>query len=92
MENQDANGGAAQGQANADEETLPVPFSRADMYDFFIYQGNWRHLAGTSARWLLLDLDLFKLGVNSHHTLAKVWAETRISTSNVQIGTPTPHT
>lgn len=38
MENQDANGEEAQGQANADEETLPVPFSTADMYDFFIYQ------------------------------------------------------
>lgn len=40
MENQDANGEAAQGQVNADGETLPASFSRADIYDFFIYQGN----------------------------------------------------
>ena len=89
MENQDANGEAAQGRVNADGETLPVPFSRADIYDFFIYQGNWRYLAGTSACWFLLDLSFFGLGVNGHHTLSKVWAETRLI---CEIGTPTPRT
>ena len=90
MENQDANGEAAQGQVNADGETLPASFSRADIYDFFIYQGNWRYLAGMSACWFLLDLSFFKLRVNSHHTLSKVWAETRISTSNLPNWNPDP--
>jgi PHS family inorganic phosphate transporter-like MFS transporter len=38
------------------DEPLPVQFSREDIYNYFLKEGNWRYLAGTSLCWFLLDL------------------------------------
>jgi MFS transporter, PHS family, inorganic phosphate transporter len=54
---------------------LPEQFSRKDLYDYFITQGTWRHLAGTSACWFILDLAFYGLSINSPKTLAALWEE-----------------
>lgn len=38
------------------EPPLPEQFSWADINDYFIIQGNWRFLLGTSFCWFLLDV------------------------------------
>jgi len=40
-------------------------FSKADLYEYFIEQGSWRFLAGTSTCWFLLDFAFYGLGINS---------------------------
>jgi PHS family inorganic phosphate transporter-like MFS transporter len=37
------------------QQEMPVQFSREDLRYYFINQGNWRYLAGTSICWFLLD-------------------------------------
>ncbi|KAK0706306.1 major facilitator superfamily domain-containing protein [Lasiosphaeria miniovina] len=56
------------------EEELPEQFSRKDLKDYFITQGNWRSLAGTSMCWLLLDIAFYGLGLSNPGSLAKLWA------------------
>lgn len=55
------------------DEVLPRQFSRDDIYDYFLMQGNWRYLLGTSACWFLVDFAFFGLGIGSPRTLAKIW-------------------
>jgi PHS family inorganic phosphate transporter-like MFS transporter len=43
-------------QPHHQDEELPRQFSREDMVDYFVVQGNWRSLAGTSMCWFLLDM------------------------------------
>ena len=40
-------------------EERTEPFSKADLYKYFIADGNWRYLAGTSTTWFLLDVGHF---------------------------------
>ncbi|KAF1982391.1 MFS general substrate transporter, partial [Aulographum hederae CBS 113979] len=56
-----------------EDETLPEPFSRADIKQYFIKEGNWRYLAGTSLCWFLLDFAFYGLGLDNPRTLAKLW-------------------
>lgn len=57
-EMQEANGnGSSHGNGlGSHEPPLPRQFSKADIKDYFWYQGNWRYLAGTSVCWFLLDV------------------------------------
>lgn len=57
-----------------EDEPLPVPFSWIDIKQYFITEGNWRYLAGTSACWFLMDFAFYGLGINNPHTLARLWA------------------
>ncbi|KAK3303018.1 major facilitator superfamily domain-containing protein [Chaetomium strumarium] len=67
-----ANGGGALQPLHRDGE-LPRQFSREDMVDYFVVQGNWRSLAGTSMCWFLLDIAFYGLGMGNLSTLAKLW-------------------
>lgn len=40
-------------------EALPVQFSIQDMRQYFLIEGNWRYLAGTSVTWFLLDFAFY---------------------------------
>ncbi|OJD37712.1 phosphate transporter [Diplodia corticola] len=55
------------------EPPLPVQFSRADLYDYFIAQGNIWYLVGTSTTWWLVDFAFYGLGMGNPRTLAKLW-------------------
>jgi MFS transporter, PHS family, inorganic phosphate transporter len=50
-------------------------FSKADLYEYFIAQGSWRFLAGTSTCWFLLDFAFYGLGINSPRQIAHVWLD-----------------
>jgi PHS family inorganic phosphate transporter-like MFS transporter len=56
------------------EVEIPLQFSRKDLHIYFIEQGNWRYLAGTSVCWFLLDFAFFGLGMGNPRTLAKIWS------------------
>lgn len=53
----------------------PVQFSRANMYQYFIEEGNWRYLVGTSMTWLILDVALYGFGLDNRAVLADMWAK-----------------
>ena len=57
-----------------EDPPLPVQFSWSDIKQYFIVEGNWRYLAGTSACWFLMDFAFYGLGINNPHTLARLWA------------------
>jgi PHS family inorganic phosphate transporter-like MFS transporter len=46
----------ANGSAATSEPPMPVQFSKHDLYKFFIEEGNWYYLLGTSATWFFLDV------------------------------------
>jgi PHS family inorganic phosphate transporter-like MFS transporter len=56
------------------EAEIPLQFSRKDLHFYFIKQGNWRYLAGTSICWFLLDFAFFGLGMGNPRTLATIWS------------------
>ncbi|KAF2098772.1 MFS general substrate transporter [Rhizodiscina lignyota] len=64
------------------DEALPVPFSVKDLRQYFLVEGNWRYLAGTSITWFLLDFAFYGLGINNPRTLAKLWQSKPITTHN----------
>lgn len=50
------------------------PFaSRADIKKFFITEGNWRYLLGTSLSWLFLDFAFYGLGLSSPTIIREIW-------------------
>ncbi|KAF2461878.1 inorganic phosphate transporter, partial [Lineolata rhizophorae] len=59
------------------EDPLPKQFSRQDIRQYFITEGNWRYLAGTSLCWFLLDVAFYGLGINNPRTIAKLWTTHR---------------
>jgi PHS family inorganic phosphate transporter-like MFS transporter len=69
-----------------DEEEVadddPRAFSKADLYEYFITQGSWRFLAGTSTCWFLLDFAFYGLGINSPRQISHIWLD-RPATSNI---------
>ncbi|KAM0723936.1 hypothetical protein Q7P37_000927 [Cladosporium fusiforme] len=52
-------------------------FTYAEMHSYFIKEGNWRYLVGTSLAWLLLDFAFYGLGFNNPGTMAKLWTAKR---------------
>ena len=71
----------AEGTIEADAEA-PEPFSKEDLRQYFLAEGNWRYLAGTAACWFLLDFAYYGLQINNPRFLAKLWA------NNVPKGAP----
>ena len=49
-------------------------FSRQDLYEYFIAEGNWRYLAATSACWFCLDFAYYGLQINNPRFLSRLWA------------------
>lgn len=41
------------------DESLPTQFSKQDLQQYFIEEGNWRYLAGTSITWFILDFAFY---------------------------------
>lgn len=62
-------------------------FSRVDLYQYFIQEGNWRYLAGTSFAWFILDFTFFGLGFNNPRVIAEIWA-TQPPTANATSTVP----
>ena len=56
------------------EPDMPIQFSRADMYRYFIKERNWLYLLGTSSTWFVLDVALYGFGLDNRVVLADMWA------------------
>ena len=52
---------------------VPPLASWADAKDFFITQGNWQPLLGTSLSWLFLDFAFYGLGLSSPEIVRHIW-------------------
>ncbi|KAK6442570.1 hypothetical protein LTR95_001193 [Oleoguttula sp. CCFEE 5521] len=68
----DAGPDSAQYALPRDEQAY-TQFTRKALHQYFITEGNWRYLAGTSFAWLILDFPYYGLGFNSATTMAKLW-------------------
>ncbi|KAK7739540.1 hypothetical protein SLS63_001886 [Diaporthe eres] len=53
---------------------MPIQFSREDLYHYFITDGNWYYLLGTSATWFFLDVSFYGFSLDKGSTLADLWA------------------
>lgn len=58
-------------------QPMPVQFSREDLYNYFIRDGNWYYLLGTSATWFVLDVSFYGLSLDNRGTLSSLWATTQ---------------
>ncbi|KAF2758084.1 MFS general substrate transporter [Pseudovirgaria hyperparasitica] len=52
----------------------PPDASQEDLRNYFITQGNWIWLAGTSLSWLSLDFAFYGLGLSSPEILSHIWS------------------
>lgn len=55
-------------------QIMPVQFSKQNLYDYFIKDGNWYYLLGTSATWFFLDVSFYGFSLDKGSTLADMWA------------------
>ncbi|KAG6008964.1 hypothetical protein E4U21_003516 [Claviceps maximensis] len=53
---------------------MPVQFSKQDLHDYFIRDGNWRYLFGTAMAWFFLDVSFYGLSLDNRKTLSDMWA------------------
>ncbi|POR36490.1 Putative acetate kinase [Tolypocladium paradoxum] len=53
---------------------MPVQFSKDDLYNYFIRDGNWYYLLGTAATWFFLDVSFYGLSLDNRRTLSDMWA------------------
>lgn len=53
---------------------MPVQFSKIDLYNYFIRDGNWHYLVGTAATWFVLDVSFYGLSLDNRRTLSDMWA------------------
>lgn len=61
------------GQVHQDRQTdFPPKASWKDVKDYFIKQGNWRHLLATAGTWMLLDLSFYGLEFNNPQIVAGI--------------------
>ncbi|KAL9484364.1 hypothetical protein ACSS6W_003153 [Trichoderma asperelloides] len=64
---------------------MPIQFSREDLYNYFIRDGNWYYLLGTSAAWFFLDVSFYGLSLDNRGTLADMWATHKATPINSQL-------
>ncbi|KAJ4860198.1 sugar transporter domain-containing protein [Trichoderma breve] len=64
---------------------MPIQFSREDLHNYFIRDGNWYYLLGTSAAWFFLDVSFYGLSLDNRGTLADMWATTKPAKINSQL-------
>ncbi|KAH7005249.1 hypothetical protein EDB82DRAFT_521235 [Fusarium venenatum] len=62
--------------ANSSQHTMPVQFSREDLHNYFIRDGNWAYLLGTAATWFFLDVSFYGMSLDNRGTLSTMWATT----------------
>ena len=61
------------GQVHQGRQTeFPPKASWKDVKDYFIKQGNWRHLLATAGAWMLLDLSFYGLEFNNPQIVAGI--------------------
>lgn len=73
-ENGPANGAGA--EHDTAPRATPIQFSREDLHNYFIRDGNWSYLVGTSAAWFFLDVGFYGLSLDNRLTLSDMWATT----------------
>ncbi|EJT81335.1 hypothetical protein GGTG_01318 [Gaeumannomyces tritici R3-111a-1] len=56
------------------EQPMPVQFSLEDLRNFFIRDGNWFYLLGTSMTWFFLDVSFYGFSLDNRKTLSDLWA------------------
>ncbi|KAG5993418.1 hypothetical protein E4U52_001980 [Claviceps spartinae] len=54
--------------------SMPVQFSKRDLHDYFIRDGNWHYLFGAAMTWFLLDVSFYGLSLDNRRTLSDIWA------------------
>ncbi|KAK1974755.1 phosphate transporter [Colletotrichum cereale] len=62
--------------ATNSQQTMPIQFSKDDLYKYFIEDGNWYYLLGTAATWFFLDVSFYGLSLDNRGTLSDMWATT----------------
>ncbi|KAF4338862.1 high-affinity phosphate permease phosphate-repressible [Fusarium beomiforme] len=58
------------------QQAMPVQFSREDLHNYFIRDGNWAYLLGTAATWFFLDVSFYGMSLDNRGTLSTMWATT----------------
>ena len=53
--------------------TLPNYFTKRELYNYLIRDGNIRYLFATSTCWFLLDFAFYGLGINNPRQIAAIW-------------------
>ena len=56
-----------------DPNYVPPLASWADAKNFFLTEGNWQYLLGTSLSWLFLDFAFYGLGLSSPRIVNHIW-------------------
>lgn len=58
-----------------DPSYVPPLASWTDARSFFIVEGNWQYLLGTSLSWLMLDFAFYGLGLSSPQIVSHIWQD-----------------
>lgn len=58
-----------------DPNFVPPLASWSDAKNFFITEGNWQYLLGTSLAWLFLDFSFYGLGLSSPQIVSHIWQD-----------------
>jgi PHS family inorganic phosphate transporter-like MFS transporter len=58
-----------------DPNYVPPLASWADARKFFVTEGNWQYLLGTSLSWLFLDFAFYGLGLSSPEIVRHIWED-----------------
>ncbi|KAF2200035.1 MFS general substrate transporter [Delitschia confertaspora ATCC 74209] len=66
-----------------DPNFVPPLASWKDAKQFFIEEGNWVYLLGTSLSWLFLDFAFYGLGLSSPEIVRHIWQDPKGGRSNV---------
>ncbi|KAH5621415.1 hypothetical protein HBI23_240340 [Parastagonospora nodorum] len=61
-----------------DPNFVPPLASWTDANKFFIAEGNWQYLLGTSLAWLFLDFAFYGLGLSSPQIVSNIWGDPKI--------------
>jgi PHS family inorganic phosphate transporter-like MFS transporter len=66
-----------------DPNFVPPLASWQDAKNFFIVEGNWQYLLGTSLAWLFLDFAFYGLGLSSPQIVSSIWQHPDEAPQNV---------
>ncbi|KAJ4347455.1 hypothetical protein N0V95_005417 [Ascochyta clinopodiicola] len=69
--------------APGDPSYVPPLASWIDAKKFFITEGNWQYLLGTSLSWLFLDFAFYGLGLSSPQIVSHIWQDPKEGRPNV---------
>lgn len=64
---------------------MPIQFSKQDLHNYFIRDGNWYYLLGTAAAWFFLDVSFYGLSLDNRGTLSDMWATKQPTPINDQL-------